>query len=163
MVGLEDSTHPTQARNTAMKKVWLMLAVLLTVNGAVCRADDPKPAEIARKAAADVKKYDGKDYVEAVDAKDAAGCGSAANHSGFTCAAPANCRIGRGADCWKKLWGWLTYCPLQRSCLCDCCHKCNDCAPPPLYTYFLDPYHACASGNGCTTYDKSECAGCARR
>jgi hypothetical protein len=148
----------------AMKRVWLLLAVLLTANGAMCRADDPKPASIERKADdAAVKKDDGKDYVVPIDAKKAVTGPSACNASCITCSASVRCRFNGGTESFRKLWAWATYCPLKKSCLCDCCHKCNDCMPPPLYTYFLDPYHACAPAGGCTTYDKSDCVGCAHR
>jgi hypothetical protein len=150
-----------------MRKAWLMLAVLLAASGAQLRADDaegPKPAAIDRTAdAAEEKKDTGKDYVEAIDAKHPTVCTQAENKSGVICNARARCCFGRGAECCKRLWEWMTYCPLKKSCLCDCCHKCNDCPTPPLYTYFLDPYHACASGNGCSACERPGCATCAHR
>lgn len=150
-----------------MRKTWLVLAVLLAGNIAVCRAedkkDDDKPATAEKKAdAKDMKKDDGKDYVEAVDAKDMAPAPACAPKSGIVCAAPAKCRCGRGADCCQRVWAWLTYRPLKKPCLWNCCHKCGDCHVPPLYLYFLDPYHACASGNGCATCAAAGCAGCAQ-
>jgi hypothetical protein len=151
-----------------MRKAWLTLVVILTANGTLCRADETdgvKPAPIERKAdAADVKKDNGRDYVEAIDARDAAAwTKGTASKSGIICNAPAKCCLGRGAECCKSLWAWMTYCPLKKSCLCDCCHKCNDVPTPPLYTYFLDPYHACASGNGCAACEKPGCASCGHR
>jgi hypothetical protein len=141
-----------------MKKTCLVLAMLIAGYGATCRADEDKPTPMERKAdAKEVKKNDGKDYVETIDA---ASCAPAAEKkSGIVCAASAKCHCGRGAECCQRLWSWLTYCPLKKSSLCDCCHKCNNCHTPPPYLYFLDPYHACAPGS-----EFSACAapGCVR-
>jgi len=159
-----------------MRKTWLVLAVLLAGTDAASRAEDAK-GETARgeegKAvvqadAKDAPKDAGKDYVEPVDASampPAAPC--CEKKSGIVCAAPARCYCGRGADCFHRAWAWLTYRPLKKPCLTDCCHKCSGCHVPPLYLYFLDQYHACASAPGCTTYDAhgcaSTCAGCTHR
>ena len=43
------------------------------------------------------------------------------------------CRGG----CLHRFCEWLTYRPLTRPCLCDCCHHCTGCCYPPLYTFFL--------------------------
>jgi len=151
-----------------MRNTWLIVAVLLAANGSVCRADDIpvafKTAVTEWRVGTDERKDAGKDYVEAIGAKDAAACTPAApKKSGIICAAPARCRCGRGAECFQRLWAWMTYCPLKKSGMCDCCHKCSDCLNPPLYTYFLDPYHACASGNGCATTEPAGCGAWAHR
>jgi hypothetical protein len=163
-----------------MKNTWLMLAVLLAGIGAACRAEDaksetPQPGESkaviladGKDTPADAPRDAGKDYVEPVDARAmpaAASCGE--KKSGLVCPAPPGCYCGRGSDCCHRLWAWLTYRPLKKPCLTDCCHKCNGCWVPPLYLYFLDQYHACASTPGCTTYPAygcaSGCAGCTHR
>jgi hypothetical protein len=158
-----------------MRKTWLVLAVLLGGTGAACRAEDVKDGTpqaeenkaIVQADAKDAPKEAGKDYVEAVDAQavlPSASCGE--RKSGLVCPAPAQCYLGRGADCCHRLWAWLTYCPLKKPCLTDCCHKCAGCHVPPLYLYFLDQYHACAPAPGCTTYSAygcAACAGCAHR
>jgi hypothetical protein len=159
-----------------MRKTWLVLAVFLAGSVAVCRAEeqkiDDKPAASDKKADAKVmKKDDGKDYVEAVDAKDIAPAAPCAPKSGIVCAAPDRCYVGRGAECCQRIrergaehcqhiWDWLTYRPLKKPCLTGCCHKCGGCHVPPLYLYFLDPYHACAPGNGCATCAAPGCASC---
>ena len=58
-----------------------------------------------------------------------------------------------------KLWGWLTYCPLERTCACVGC-KCDPyyCAPP-LYTFFLD-HCAGGCGGGCCTAAPATGEGC---
>jgi hypothetical protein len=153
-----------------MKKSWLVLAVLLGGNVGFCRAgdakDEPLPAAIkadSQDAKKSVKTSAGKDFVEAIDAKDAAACGPVCTKkSGIVWPASQGCRSGRGPDCCHRLWAWLTYCPVKKPCLADCCHHCNDCHVPPLYLYFLDPYHACAAGDGRAMYDAYGCApGCA--
>jgi len=137
-----------------MRKTCLILAVLLAANGTVCRADE--------KPGPDEKKDAGKDYVEAIGAKDTAACIPAATKkSGIIIPFTPRCHSGHGTECLHKLLAWITYCPLKKS--SDCCHKCNDCANPPLYTYFLDPYHACGTANGCATYKKAACATCGHR
>src|SRR5438552_18178659 len=124
-----------------MRKSWLVLAVLLAGNVAVCRADGfklgwrplhPAATEAAVPAEArEGSKENGKDYVESIDAKDiaAAPATDAAPTSGAPCAASACC--GHGGACAQHLWAWLTYRPLSRpGC---CCHKCGGCHVPPLY------------------------------
>lgn len=171
-----------------MRKISLVLAVLLAGHVAVCRADGNKfswkslvspyapaassnaPAPAIPKDAVipadvrEIQKDDVKDYVEPVDAKDVVVPAPAAHpapNSGIVCAAPADCRCGRGAACGRHFWEWLTYRPLSRPGLAGCCHKCGACHVPPLYLYFLDPYHACAPGNGCATCAAPGCSGCA--
>jgi hypothetical protein len=137
-----------------MRKTCLLLAVLLAANGSLCRADD--------KPDTDAKKDAGKDYVEAIGAKDTAACIPAMpKKSGIIIPFTPRCHSGRSLECYHKLVAWITYCPLQKS--TGCCHKCTDCAPPPLYTYFLDPYHACGSANGCAACEKPGCGAWAHR
>ena len=163
-----------------MLNTWLVLAVLLSGTGAACRAEDAKnemsqPGESkaviqadGKDAPSDSAKDAGKDYVEPIDARATTQTGPCCEKkSGIVCQAPGRCYLGRGSDCCHRWWAWLTYRPLKKPCLSDCCHKCNGCHVPPLYLYFLDQYHACASAPGCTTYDAygcaSGCGGCTRR
>ena len=166
-------------RDWAMRKTWLVLAVLLAGNVAVCQAQDKKSDEMRSTVekkidAKDVKKDDGKDYVEPIDAREIAPAAPCGPKSGIVCAAPDRCHVGRGAECCQRvwcrgaercqhLWDWLTYRPLQRPGLAGCCHKCGGCHVPPLYLYFLDPYHACAPANGCDSCAASGCASCGHR
>ena len=75
------------------------------------------------------------------------------------------CRGG----CLHRFCEWLTYRPLTRPCLCDCCHHCTGCCYPPLYTFFLCqgcngyPPAMAHGGPACTCGAGSECAGCRPR
>ena len=169
-----------------MRKTLITLAMLLAGSGAVCHAAEKnskplvspygavKPSATDSAAIVDVQdkpKDDGKDYVAPLDAKDAAPSAFApppapcAKTSGLIWAAPERCHCGRIMDnCqqhWHHLYDWLTYRPLQRPGLAGCCRKCNACHVPPLYLYFLDPYHACAPGNDGAGCAAPGCAGCA--
>ena len=56
------------------------------------------------------------------------------------------------AELRHKLWEWMTYRPLQRTCCCECWFKCEPRKMPPLYAFFPRP--ECASkdcGNSCVT------------
>jgi hypothetical protein len=166
-----------------MRKTFIALAVLLAGGVAMCRAADknnkplaspygavnPSAAESATVAdVQDKPKDDGKDYVAPLDAKDAAPTAFApppapcAKKSGIIWAAPERCHCGHAMEHWHHICDWLTYRPLQRPGLAGCCRKCGACHVPPLYFYFLDPYHACAPGNGGAGCAAPGCAGCAQ-
>jgi len=66
--------------------------------------------------------------------------------TGQNCGNPGSCGCGSACgdcqakkSCLHKLCAWLTYCPHTPKCACS--HKCCECCPGPLYTFFL-----------CTTY-----------
>ena len=145
-----------------MRKTCLLLAVLWVANASLCRADDkPEAGKAAVMESKDAKDA-GKDYVEAIGAKDAPACTpTAPKQTGIIIPIKPGCHTGHSAECLYKLLAWATYCPLNKS--SNCCHKCSDCWTPPLYTYFLDPYHACASGNGSAGCDKPGCGVWAHR
>jgi hypothetical protein len=154
-----------------MRKTWWLLAVvLLAAYAPVSRAEGEKKEAVKEVAASEVKEAkadSGADYVIPVNGKEElppAACSSCAPKTGIICAAPERCRCGRGADCCHRLWAWLTYRPLKKPCLWDCCHKCNNCHTPPLYLYLLDPYHACGAGPDCPGYSPAPvaCATCGR-
>jgi hypothetical protein len=50
---------------------------------------------------------------------------------------PACCGEHCRGGCLHRFCEWLTYKPLTRPCLGDCCHHCCGCCYPPLYTFFL--------------------------
>jgi hypothetical protein len=52
---------------------------------------------------------------------------------GPACCSGERCHGG----CVHRFCEWLTYKPLTRPCLCDCCHHKCGCCYPPLYTFFL--------------------------
>ena len=69
--------------------------------------------------------------------------------------APARCCGERcRGGCLHRFCEWLTYKPLTRPCLGDCCHHCCGCCYPPLYTFFL-----CQGCNGQGPYGHGPC-GC---
>jgi len=154
-----------------MRKTWLVMAVLFAGSGTACRAEDASAAArpaaeediaVVHADAKDAPKDAAKDYVEAVVVHGSPSGGKNCNeNSGLACQVPGLCHGGRGANCLHRLCAWMTYRPLKKPCLTDCCHKCNDCHVPPLYLYFLDKYHACAPAPGCTTYPAYGCTGCA--
>jgi hypothetical protein len=47
----------------------------------------------------------------------------------------------------QKLCAWIGYCPHTPKCACS--HKCCECCPGPLYTFFLcTPYPTVHVGDG---------------
>jgi hypothetical protein len=56
-------------------------------------------------------------------------------------------------SCWRRLWEWLTYHPLERPGLCGCRGECPPCGWVRNYLFFLcdrwGPMGDCCAGPGC--------------